>query len=103
MGGFGDWVEQIADSSSALDYRERVSDSETVSMWQSLFFQSNYKAAYCLSACPAGEDVIGSFLKDKAAFRNEIVKPLTDKKETIHVVPDSDAKATSSSVLRTRT
>ncbi len=92
MGGFGDWVEQIADSKNALDYRKRVSDSETVSMWQSLSFQSNYKAAYCLSVCPAGEDVIGPFLKDKKAFKSEIMKPLTDKTETIYVIPDSDAE-----------
>src|SRR5262249_51834365 len=29
-GGFTDWVEQIADSRDALDYRRRVSDSESV-------------------------------------------------------------------------
>ena len=93
MGGFGDWVEQIADSSSALDYRKKVSDSETVSMWQSLSFQSNYKAAYCLAVCPAGEDVIGPFLKDKKAFKNEIMKPLTTKEEAVYVVPGSDAES----------
>ena len=93
MGGFGDWVEQIADSSSALDYRKKVSDSETVSMWQSLSFQSNYKAAYCLAVCPAGEDVIGPFLKDKKAFKNEIMKPLTTKEEVVYVVPGSDAES----------
>jgi len=92
MGGFGDWVEQIADSKNAHDYRKRVSDSETVSMWQSLSFGSNYKAAYCLSVCPAGEDVIGPFLADKKAFNNELMKPLIAKKETIYVVPDSDAE-----------
>jgi epoxyqueuosine reductase QueG len=32
MGGFGDWVEQIADSKNGLDYRKRVSRPETVSM-----------------------------------------------------------------------
>ena len=93
MGGFGDWVEQIAESKNAKSYRKRVSDSETVSMWQSLSFGSNYKAAYCLSVCPAGEDVIGPFLEDKKAFKNEIMKPLIAKKETIYVVPGSDAEA----------
>jgi len=93
MGGFGDWVEQVADSKNALDYRKKVSDSETVSMWQSLSFESNYKAAYCLAVCPAGEDVIGPFLQDKRAFKNEIMKPLTAKKETIYVVAESDAES----------
>jgi len=92
LGGFGDWVEQVADSKNALDYRKKVRDSETVSMWQSLSFQSNYKAAYCLSVCPAGEDVIGPYLQDKKSFKSEIMKPLTTKKETIYVVPDSDAE-----------
>src|SRR6187401_2100410 len=36
MGGFTDLVEQVADSSSARNYRSRVSDAESASMWQSL-------------------------------------------------------------------
>src|SRR5690349_3957038 len=54
MGGFVDWVETVADSKNGLDYRRRVKDSETVSMWQSLSFGANYKAAYCMAVCPAG-------------------------------------------------
>src|SRR5205085_12364302 len=42
LGGFTDWVEQVADSKDALDYRRRVEDSETVSVWQSLSFGPNY-------------------------------------------------------------
>ncbi len=93
MGGFTDWVEQIADSRNALDYRSKVSDSETSSMWQSLSFGANYKAAYCLSVCPAGEDVIRPFLDDRAGFLTEVVRPLQDKEETIYVVAGSDAEA----------
>ncbi len=92
MGGFGDWVESVADSKNAKDYRRRVTDTETVSMWQSLSFESNYKAAYCLSVCPAGDDVIGEFVQDKRRFKNEILKPLVEKEETIYVVPGSDAE-----------
>jgi NAD-dependent dihydropyrimidine dehydrogenase PreA subunit len=92
MGGFNDWVEKIADSTSALDYRKRVSGAETVSMWQSLSFGANYKAAYCLSVCPAGEDVIGPFLTDRKEFLKDVVKPLQDKSETVYVVPGSDAE-----------
>src|SRR5438874_5633060 len=40
-GGFTDWVEQIADSKNALDYRKRVSDPESASMWQTLSFGAN--------------------------------------------------------------
>ena len=92
MGGFTDWVGQIADSKNSLDYRRRVSDPESASMWQSLSFGANYKAAYCLSVCPAGEDVIGPYLADKPGHLREIVRPLQEKEETIYVVPGSDAE-----------
>lgn len=45
MGGFTDWTGQIISSKSTKDYRARVSDSESSSMWQSLSFGANYKAA----------------------------------------------------------
>src|SRR5579859_2632182 len=92
MGGFNDWVETIADSKDALDYRKKVSGAETVSMWQSLSFGANYKAAYCLSVCPAGEEVIAPFLNNRKEFLNDVLKPLQDKVETIYVEPGSDAE-----------
>lgn len=92
MGGFTDWTEQVADSKNALDYRKRVSDSESASMWQSLSYGANYKAAYCMSVCPAGEDVIGPYLADKKSHLKEIVKPLQQKQETIYVMKNSDAQ-----------
>jgi hypothetical protein len=92
LGGFTDWVEQIADSKNALDYRRRVADTESASMWQSLSFGANYKAAYCLAVCPAGEDVIGPYLTNKAGHLREVVRPLQEKQETVYVVPGSDAE-----------
>jgi ferredoxin len=92
MGGFNDWVETIADSKDALDYRKKITGAETVSMWQSLAFGANYKAAYCLSVCPAGEEVIAPFLNDRKEFLNDVLKPLQDKVETVYVVPGSDAE-----------
>jgi hypothetical protein len=92
MGGFTDWVEQVANSKNALDYRQRVTDTESASMWQSLSFGANYKAAYCLAVCPAGEEVIGPFLTDKAAHVRDTVRPLQAKKETVYVIPGSDAE-----------
>ncbi len=92
MGGFNNWVETIAGSKSELDYRKKVSGAETVSMWQSLAFGANYKAAYCLSVCPAGEDVIAPFLNHRKEFLNDVLKPLQDKVETVYVVPGSDAE-----------
>jgi Fe-S-cluster-containing hydrogenase component 2 len=92
MGGFTDWVEQIADSKNALDYRKRVADPESASMWQSLSFGANYKAAYCLAVCPAGEDVIGPYLTNKTGHLREAVRPLQEKEETVYVVAGSDAE-----------
>ncbi len=93
MGGFGDWVETIADSRNGVDYRRRVKDSESVSIWQSLGFGPNYKAAYCIAVCPAGEDVIGPYLASKKDFAADIMKPLQAKREPVYVVPGSDAEA----------
>lgn len=93
MGGFTDWVERIADSPNATAYRQKVSDPETTSMWQSLSFGPNYKAAYCLAVCPAGEDVILPFLADRKAFTADVMTPLQDKIEPVYVVPGSDAES----------
>ncbi|HET9962546.1 MAG TPA: SCP2 sterol-binding domain-containing protein [Nitrospiraceae bacterium] len=92
MGGFTDWVERIADSCDAKAYRRRVSDAESASMWQSLSFGANYKAAYCLAVCPAGEEVIPPYLDDSKRHVDEVVKPLQRKPETIYVVAGSDAE-----------
>lgn len=92
MGGFTDWVENVADSRNAGDYRKKVSDPESVSLWQSLSYGANYKAAYCMAVCPAGEDVIGPFLTDRKRYLEDVVRPLQNKVETIYVVPGSDAE-----------
>lgn len=92
MGGFTDWVGHVAESRSAQDYRRRVSDSESASMWQSLSFGANYKAAYCLAVCPAGEDVIGPFLAGRRQHADAVLRPLQEKHEPVYVVPGSDAE-----------
>ena len=93
MGGFTNWVEQVAGSQTAKQYREKVNDAESASMWQSLSFGANYKAAYCMAVCPAGDDVISPFKEDRKAFTFEIVNPLQNKEETIYVVQGSDAES----------
>jgi NAD-dependent dihydropyrimidine dehydrogenase PreA subunit len=93
LGGFTDWVEHVVESRSAIDYRRRVSDSESASMWQSLGYGPNYKAAYCMAVCPAGDDVIGPFLDDRRGFLESVVEPLKEKAEALYVVPGSDAEA----------
>jgi epoxyqueuosine reductase QueG len=92
MGGFADFVESVASAKNAAAFREKFTDAETVSMWQSLAFGPNYKAAYCLAVCPAGEDVIGAYRDSKKEFLRQVVNPLQDKAEDIYVTPGSDAE-----------
>lgn len=82
MGGFADWVETVADSRDGKDYRRRVKDSESVSVWQSLSFGANYKAAYCMAVCPAGEDVIGPYLASKKNLRRRNHAPTAGEART---------------------
>ena len=93
MGGFADWVETVAGAGTGRGYRARVEDGETLSLWQSLTYGANYKAAYCLAVCPAGEDVLGPFLDRRAEHLRTVVKPLQAKAEPLYVVPGSDAEA----------
>lgn len=92
MGGFTNWVEQVVESKSVEEYRTRVTPSESASMWQSLAFKANYKAAYCMAVCPAGEDVIGPFLTNRKGYLTDVVRPLQNKEEPIYVVANSDAE-----------
>jgi ferredoxin len=92
MGGFTDWVENIVASGAVGEYRRRVRDPESASMWQSLSFGANYKSAYCLAVCPAGEDVIAPFLADRKGYLKDVVRPLQEKEEMVYVVPGSDAE-----------
>ena len=92
MGGFIDWVDTIADSKSRSAYQSQVTDQETASWWQSLSTGSNYKSAYCMAVCPAGDDIIGRFLGDKRGFIEGTLNPLQEKVEPVYVVPGSDAE-----------
>ena len=103
LGGFSDWVEQVADSRDALDYRARINEGETASMWQSLSYGANYKSAYCMAVCPAGEDVIGPYLQDKQKHLKEVVRPLQERPEPVYVVEGSDAEAIAKRKFKNKT
>lgn len=93
MGGFTEWVDHVVESRNRADYRSRVTPAETVSLWQSLGFGPNYKAAYCLAVCPAGTDVVAAYRENKGRHTRDFVKPLQEKIEPVYVIPSSDAEA----------
>ena len=93
LGGFSDWVENIVKSKNVKNYRSRVNDTETMSMWQSLSYGICNKSSYCMAACPAGKENIGQYLSDKKEYRKSVIKPLQENNETIFVIPGSDALA----------
>jgi ferredoxin-NADP reductase/Fe-S-cluster-containing hydrogenase component 2 len=103
LGGFTDWIEQIADARNGLDYRRRISEPETASMWQSLSHGANYKSAYCLAVCPAGADIIVPYLQDKQRHLREIVRPLQERAEPVYVVAGSDAEAVARHKFKNKT
>jgi epoxyqueuosine reductase QueG len=92
MGGFIRWSEALAQSKSARDYRRRMSDAETVSMWQSLSYGICNKSSYCMAVCPAGECRIGLFLEDRKNYKDQMVTPFINRPETVFVMPGSDAE-----------
>ncbi len=93
LGGFSDWVENIVVSKNVKSYRRRVSDPETVSMWQSLSYGICNKSSYCMAVCPAGKRNIGEYLSDRKGYVRRVVKPLQEETETVYVIPGSDAEA----------
>lgn len=92
LGGFQNWVEQIVDSRNHREYRRRVSDAETVSMWQHLAIGAQTRCDRCMAVCPAGEVAIGEYLEDRKTYSRNHVKRFRDLVETIYVVKGSDAQ-----------
>jgi ferredoxin len=88
--GFEDWVQTVADGRGP--YGSKFSGEETRSMWQSLGYGPNYKSAYCQAVCPAGDDVIGPYIADKARWRRDVVVPLLRKEEHVYVRSGSRAE-----------
>ena len=93
MGGFTDLLETIVESNDRLGFRRKVSDDESASWWQSLSYGANYKAAYCMAVCPAGEEVITPYRQNRKAFVAEVVRPLQQKQEVVYVTGNADATA----------
>ena len=83
LGGFQDWVENLADSKNRADYRRRISDPETISMWQNLSIGAQTRCDRCMAVCPAGEDVIGGFLENRKEYTTRYVKRFREKRDGV--------------------
>ena len=57
LGGFQDWIENVAESKNRADYRKRINDSETISMWQNVSIGAQTRCDRCMAVCPAGEEI----------------------------------------------
>jgi len=93
MIGFQNWIEAIISSKDFADYRSRFNDSETAFMWQSLMFRMSYRCSYCVAVCPAGEEVKSLYLQNKAAYIQQVLKPLQDRAEPVYVIAGSKAES----------
>ncbi len=93
MIGFQKWIETIISSKDMAEYRSRYNDSETAFLWQSLMFRISYRCGYCVGVCPAGEEPKEVYLRDKAAYIQQVLKPLQDKAEPVYVITGSKAEA----------
>jgi ferredoxin len=92
LGGFQNWVEQLTDSRNHVDYRHRVTDSETISMWQNLAIGAQTQCDRCVAVCPAGEESVGEYLDDRKKYVHRYVKSFVELQETVYVVKGSDAE-----------
>jgi heterodisulfide reductase subunit C len=71
-------------------YREKRTDSETMAIWQSLTYGGGYRCGYCMSVCPAGQDLLGPYLDNRKEYVRSVVKPLQERKENVYVLPGND-------------
>jgi len=93
MIGFQNWIEAIISSKDFADYRSRFNDSETAFLWQSLMFRMSYRCSYCVAVCPAGEEVKSLYLQNKAAYIQQVLKPLQERAEPVYVIAGSKAES----------
>jgi epoxyqueuosine reductase QueG len=97
LGGFLNWIEDIVTSTNMDEYREKREDSESMAVWQSLTHGGGFRCGYCMSVCPAGEEVVGSYVDDKKGYVSSVVKPLKERVEPVYVMRGT---ADESSVLK---
>jgi ferredoxin len=80
-----DWLEAFTMEGGPAAYRSKFRDDETAVFTQAVSFEPNYKSAYCMAVCPAGDDIIGTYLSDPAKHREEVLMPLRQHPEAVYV------------------
>ena len=80
------------ESKTTKEYRRRVSDGETFSMWQNLSVGGQTRCDRCMAVCPAGETAIGEFLEDRKTYIDLYQKRFRKLPEIIYAVKGSDAE-----------
>jgi epoxyqueuosine reductase QueG len=93
VGGFIDWVEKVAEGGGAKGLRRRVTDAETMSIWQGLAYHPVNKCDYCMAVCPAGAIQHPPYEADKKGYHQRVVDPFRHGTETVYAAPGSDAVA----------
>ena len=91
VGGFIDWVDNVAEGGGTFSLRKRVTDAETMSIWQGLAYHPVNKCDQCMAVCPAGDLEHPAYEADKAEFKRRVVDPFRQGTETVYVAHGSDA------------
>jgi epoxyqueuosine reductase QueG len=89
---FVDWVDALVTSSDMAAYRERFSNQETVSWWQSIAYRPTYQCNHCVGVCPAGGGMRAEYEADPKSYFNSVVKPLIERPQTVYVIQGSRAE-----------
>ncbi|HXY54302.1 MAG TPA: alkyl sulfatase C-terminal domain-containing protein [Nitrospirota bacterium] len=97
FGGFQEWIEKIVSSGSVRSYRAQFRDYETIAKWESLTYGHSYRCSYCMAVCPAGEETVEAYRRDKKAYVQAIVRPLREKREPVYVIKGTRAEKTARS------
>ena len=90
VAGFMDMLDSSLRSSDMDSFRQKYSDQETASMWQSLMYKMNYRCGYCMAVCPAGQAARPT--SSRKEFVHNVVLPLKNRPKQIYVAHGSNAE-----------
>lgn len=80
-----DWLDSLTMEGGPSAFRAKFRDDETSVFLQAISFEPNYKSAYCMTVCPAGDENVGGYLADPQKHREEVLMPLRTYPEPVYV------------------